>query len=83
MLAMGLAVVVLVLVGVGINVHLKVAAKSLDQVEEAQLARGLLQRIADDLRNAVPFQPPRSSTSSTSSSWSPPPLQGSPALRAL
>ncbi len=70
MLAMGLAVVVLVLVGVGINVHLKVAAKSLDQVEEAQLARGLLQRIADDLRNAVPFQPPPSSTSSTSSSSS-------------
>jgi type II secretory pathway pseudopilin PulG len=64
-LAMGLAVVVLGLVGVGIHVHLAVAAKSRDQVEEAQLARVLLQRIADDLRNAVPFQPPPSSSSGT------------------
>ena len=69
-LAMGLAVVVLGLVGVGINVHLTVAAKSRDQVEEAQLARVVLQRIADDLRNAVPFQPPQSSTALSSSSSS-------------
>ena len=61
MLALGLAVVVLGLVGMGIHVQLAVAAKSRDQVEEAQLARVLLQRIADDLRNAVPFQPPPSS----------------------
>ena len=58
-LAMSLAVVVLGLVGVGIHVHVAVAAKSSDQVKEAQVARALLQRIADDLRNAVPFQPPR------------------------
>ncbi len=67
-LALGLAVVVLGLVGMGIHVQLAVAAKSRDQVEEAQLARVLLQRVADDLRNAVPFQPPPSSSSSSSSS---------------
>ena len=67
-LALGLAVIVLGLVGMGIHVQLAVAAKSRDQVEEAQLARGLLQRIADDLRNAVPFIPPPSSTSSSASS---------------
>jgi len=65
-LALSLAVVILGLVGVGIHVHLAVAAKSRDQVEEAQLARVLLQRIADDLRNAVPFQPASSSSSSAS-----------------
>ncbi len=63
-LALALTVVVLGLVGVGIHVHLAVAAKSREQVEEAQLARALLQRIADDLRNAVPFQPPPSSSDS-------------------
>ncbi len=57
-LALALAVVVLGLVGVGIHVHLTVAAKSNEQVQEAQLAREVLKRIADDLRNAVPFQPP-------------------------
>ncbi|MEI8374888.1 MAG: hypothetical protein WCJ35_18855, partial [Planctomycetota bacterium] len=66
-LALSLAVVILGLVGVGIHVHLAVAAKSRDQVEEAQLARVLLQRIADDLRNAIPFQPATSSSSGTSS----------------
>jgi len=66
-LALSLAVVILGLVGMGIHLHLAVAAKSRDQVEEAQLARVLLQRIADDLRNAIPFQPATSSSSDTSS----------------
>ncbi len=70
MLALGLAVVVLGLVGMGIHVQLAVAAKSREQVEQAQLARVLLQRIADDLRNAVPFQPPQSTALSASSSAS-------------
>ena len=67
-LALALTVVVLGLVGLGIHVQLAVATTSRDQVEEAQLARVLLQRIADDLRNAIPFQPPQSSSSSSSSS---------------
>ena len=55
------------LVALGIHVHPRLAAKSREQVEEAQLARVLLQRIADDLRNAVPFQPPASQGGSSSS----------------
>ena len=83
-LALGLAVVVLGLVGMGIHVHLAVAAKSRDQVEEAQLARTLLQRIADDLRNAVPFQPPPSSSSSSALRRRPPaPARGRPAPRCF
>ena len=53
--AMALAVVVLGLVGVAVQVHAAVATKSRGQVEEAQLARGILQRVAADLRNASPF----------------------------
>ena len=55
-LAMSLTAVILGLVGMAIQVNLGVIDKSRRQVEEAQLARALLQRIADDLRNAVPFQ---------------------------
>ena len=82
-LALALAVVVLGLVGVGIHVHLAVAAKSRDQVEEAQLARVLLQRIADDLRNAVPFQPPASSRLPAISSRRRPRSPRGRSLRAL
>ena len=65
-LALALAVVVLGLVLMAMQVNVGVAAKSSEQVDEAQLARTLLMRIADDLRNAVPFNPPASSTSSSS-----------------
>ena len=64
-LALALATVLLGLIGMAMHIHLGVAEKSRGQVEEAQLARGLLQRIADDLRNSVPFTP-TSGTSTTS-----------------
>ncbi len=68
-LALALTTVVLGLVGMAIHVNFNVADKSRRRVEEAQLARALLQRIADDLRNAVPYSPasPGTSGSSTSS----------------
>ncbi len=69
-LAMALAVVVLGLVGFGIQIHTQVATKSRDQVEEAQLARVILQRIADDLRNATPLQIASTASSSLSGSSS-------------
>jgi type II secretory pathway component PulJ len=62
-LALALTAVILGLIGMAIHVHLGVADKSRVQVDEAQLARTLLQRIAEDLRNAVPFTPEQSSTS--------------------
>jgi hypothetical protein len=62
-LALALTAVILGLIGMAIHVHLGVADKSRVQVDEAQLARTLLQRIAEDLRNAVPFAPEQSSTS--------------------
>ena len=67
----------------GIHLQLAVAAKSRDQVEEAQLARVLLQRIADDLRNAVPFQPPPSSSSSSSCATGQTSAPGQSAPRAV
>jgi hypothetical protein len=63
-LVLALTTVILGLIGMAIHVHLGVADKSEGQVEEAQKARTLLQRIAEDLRNAVPY------TSATSSSGS-------------
>jgi uncharacterized membrane protein YgcG len=54
-LALALTTVILGLVGMAMHIHFSVADKSRGQVEEAQLARTLLQRIADDLRNTVPY----------------------------
>ena len=68
MLALALTTVTIALIGMAMHIHMAVAEKSRDQVEEAQLARALLQRIADDLRNAVPYQPPAGSSSGTSGS---------------
>jgi hypothetical protein len=56
-LALALTTVILGLIGMAMHIHLGVADKSRGQVEEAQLARTLLQRIAEDLRNSVPFAP--------------------------
>ncbi len=70
MLALALTTVTITLMGMAMHVHMVVAEKSRDQVEEAQLARALLQRIADDIRNAVPYQPPAGSSSGGSASSS-------------
>ena len=53
-LALALAAVVLGLLAMAVEIHLRVADKSRFRVEEAQLARTLLERIAEDLRNAIP-----------------------------
>ncbi len=66
-LALFLTTITLSLMGMAIQVNMDVANKSRGQVEEAQLARAILQRIADDLRNAVPYQPPAGSASSSGS----------------
>ena len=54
-LALGLTVIVLGLVGMAVNTQLRLAAAGRAHVEESQLARALLHRIADDLHNAVPY----------------------------
>ena len=69
-LALALTTVVVGLIGMAIHVNFNLADKSRRQVEEAQLARALLQRIAEDLRNAVPYSTADSSSSGGSSSSS-------------
>ena len=69
-LAAALAVVILGLLTMAIHVHLRVADASRSRVEEAQLARTLLERIAEDLRNSLPYVPPPSSGTSTPSGTS-------------
>jgi len=56
-LALSLASLLLVIVGASVDFHLRVLDAGRTEVEEAQLARALLQRIADDLRSAVPYDP--------------------------
>ena len=64
-LALALTTVILGLIGVAVNIHLRVADVSRAEVEEAQLARTLLQRIADNLRNATPYVPSSADSGST------------------
>lgn len=56
-LALALAVMVMALVAMGIDIHTSVVTSGRRQVEQAQLARSILNQIADDLRNVVSFQP--------------------------
>lgn len=70
-LALSLTAVILGLIAMAIHVNLGVANKSGGQVEEARLARGLLQRIAEDLRNTIPFTPKSSSSSGSSDTSAP------------
>lgn len=55
-LALGLMVVVLGAIALSVDLHLRVAQLGRQRVEEAQLARVILQRIADDIRGALPPQ---------------------------
>jgi len=57
LLALALAVLLLSAVGIAIDVHLRAQSAGRAQVEEAQLARTLLQLIADDLYRVVPYDP--------------------------
>ncbi len=56
-LAMALSAIVLFLLSMAIKVHLNATDTRRTQIEEAQLARAVLQRIADDLRSTVQYKP--------------------------
>ncbi|MBM4090616.1 MAG: hypothetical protein FJ276_14530, partial [Planctomycetes bacterium] len=53
MLALALASFVLVAIGMAIDLHLKLLDSRRGSVERIQLARAVLQRIADDLRATI------------------------------
>jgi len=56
-LALSLASLLLLAVGVAVDFHLRLLDTGRADVEESQLARALLGRIAEDLRSAVPYDP--------------------------
>ncbi len=56
-LALSLSSLVMVAIGVAIDVQLRLLDTGRMQVEEAQLARALLSRMADDLRSTVLYDP--------------------------
>ena len=58
MLSLILVSFVLTIVAMAIDIHLRVLDSGRAKIEEGQLARAILQRIADDLRNAVVYRPP-------------------------
>ncbi|GIX01641.1 MAG: hypothetical protein KatS3mg112_0578 [Thermogutta sp.] len=55
--ALGLVAILLAALGAAVDFHYRVVQKARAQVEEAQLARTLLERIAQDIRGAVPYDP--------------------------
>ena len=57
LLSLGLAALVLVALATAVDVHLRCVQSGRTHVEEAQLARALLHRIADDLRNLAVANP--------------------------
>jgi Tfp pilus assembly protein PilV len=57
LLSLGLAALVLVALATAVDVHLRCVDAGRTHVEEAQLARALLHRIADDLRNLAVANP--------------------------
>jgi type II secretory pathway pseudopilin PulG len=57
-LALALGAVTLGILGMAVDIHLTAADTGRAEVEQAQLARTLLHRIADDLRAAPPYSPP-------------------------
>ena len=57
LLALGLTLVVLMAVGMAVDFFIRGIETSRAAVEEAQLARALLSRIAEDLRSAVRYDP--------------------------
>lgn len=59
--------VLLAAIGSALHIHLRVAEVGRTEVEQAQLARALLRRIADDLRGAVPHIEPVASTAGATS----------------
>jgi hypothetical protein len=62
LLAVFLSAMLVLLIGAAINFYLRFVTVRRTKVEEAQLARALLQRIAEDLRGAVYVAPEESSS---------------------
>jgi hypothetical protein len=56
-LAVGLSVLVLIAVAMAVDIHLRLVDSNRTGVEEAQLARALLNRMADELRGTVLYNP--------------------------
>src|SRR3990172_5486813 len=65
LLALALTALILVALGMAIDFHFRVLDAGRAHVEEAQLARVLLHRIADDLRGAVYVEAASTSASGT------------------
>jgi prepilin-type N-terminal cleavage/methylation domain-containing protein len=57
LLAIAISVLVMAIVGTAMFFQLQVVDSSRAEVEKAQLARALMQNIADDLRNVVRYEP--------------------------
>ncbi|MBL9081394.1 MAG: prepilin-type N-terminal cleavage/methylation domain-containing protein [Planctomycetales bacterium] len=57
LLVLAITTVLIAAVGSAINIYLRSVEAGRAEVEQAQLARALLRRIADDLRSAVPIAP--------------------------
>jgi len=57
LLALSLSALVLIAVAMAVDFQLRVVDASRAHIEEAQLARVLLQRIADDIRSVVAYDP--------------------------
>jgi len=72
MLALGLSTVVLGLVAMAVHVQLRTTELGRKGVEEAQLARVLLHRIAQDLRGLIRYEPPTENSQTTSPTGSSP-----------
>lgn len=66
-LSLVLVSLVLLCVTAAVDVQMRVTNTGRHHVEEAQLARTLLHRMADDLRAALPYHAPRQSAMSTTS----------------
>jgi hypothetical protein len=70
LLALALSALVFVAIGMAINVHLRLLDVGRTKVEEAQIARAIMQYIARDLHGTVPYNANKNSSSSSSSSSS-------------
>jgi len=57
LLSLGLIAILLSALGAAVDFHYRVVQSARRQVEEAQLARALLERIAQDIRGAVSYDP--------------------------
>ena len=60
LLAMALTALVLVVIAMALDLHLRAVDAGRVEVEQAQLARAILHRMADDIRGAVPYDPLKS-----------------------